>query len=341
MDSDRKAVVTFGELLLRLDPIGMDRFVQADSFKARYTGAEANVAVCLAGFGIDAYVVSKVPEHEIGQACINYLRRYGVNTDYIVRGGERLGVLYVETGISQRASKVIYDRAHSSIREVRPGEFDWDTIFEGKQWFHFSGTAPALGEHVVAVLEDALDAAKRRGLTTSCDCNYRSKLWGPEEAGRVLSRLMNRVDVFIGGVEDARKLFGVDVPTHLGGSENAAAEYAAQRLWEVFGFSWVAMTLRSGASASVNRYAGMVCNAQGCAFSRDYEIQIVDRVGAGDAFAAGLVYQIMSGADGAQTAEFAAAAACLKHTIPGDFNLVSAQEVAQVLEGGQAGRVQR
>ncbi len=341
MDGGKKAVVTFGELLLRLDPIGMERFVQADSFKARYTGAEANVAVCLAGFGVDAHAVSKVPDHEIGQACINYLRRFGVNTDHIVRGGERLGVLYVETGCSQRPSKVIYDRAHSSIRGVRPGEFDWDRIFAGKHWFHFSGTAPALGGNVVAVLEEALDAAKRLGLTTSCDCNYRSKLWGPEEAGRVLSRLLNRVDVFIGGVEDAHKLFGVEVPEQLREEENAGAEYAARRLLEEFGFSWVAMTLRSGDSASVNRYAGMVCSARGCAFSRDYEIQIVDRVGAGDAFTAGLIYQLLSGADGAQTAEFAAAAACLKHTIPGDFNLATVGEVKQLLEDGQAGRVQR
>ena len=335
MDGKKKAVVTFGELLLRLDPPGMDRFTQAETFKARYTGAEANVAVSLAGFGADAYAVSKVPEHEIGQACVNYLRRFGVNTDFIIRGGDRLGVLYVETGCSQRPSKVIYDRNHSSIREVRPGEFDWNRILAGKEWFHFSGTAPALGKNVVAVLEEALDAAKRLGITTSCDCNYRSKLWGPEEAGRVLSSLLNRVDVFIGGVEDAEKLFGVSVP------ENAGAEYAAQRLRELFGFTWVAMTLRSGASASSNHYAGMVCCAQECAFSRDYEIQIVDRVGAGDAFTAGLVFQILSGADAARAVEFAAAAACLKHTIPGDFNLVSAQEVNQLLEGGQAGRVQR
>lgn len=341
MDCRKKAVVTFGELLLRLDPPGMERFTQAETFRARYTGAEANVAASLAGFGIDAYVVSKVPEHEIGQACVNYLRRFGVNTGFIARGGDRLGILYVETGFSQRPSKVIYDRNHSSIREIRPGEFDWKLILDGKHWFHFSGTAPALGENVVAVLEDALDTAKRLGITTSCDCNYRSKLWGPQEAGRVLSSLLNRVDVFIGGVEDATKLFGVNVPANLEGRENAAAEYAAQRLRELFGFTWVAMTLRSGASASVNRYAGMVCCAHGCAFSRDYEIQIVDRVGAGDAFTAGIVFQILAGADAAGVVEFAAAAACLKHTIPGDFNLVSAQEVGQLLEGGQAGRVQR
>jgi len=342
MNADNpKAVVAFGELLLRLDPPGMARFVQADTFVARYTGAEANVAVSLAGFGVDAYAVSKVPEHEIGQACVNYLRRYGINTDFIIRGGDRLGLLYVETGCSQRPSKVVYDRSHSSIREVRTGEFDWDRILAGKQWFHFSGTAAALGENVAAVIGEALDAAKRLGVTTSCDCNYRSKLWGPEEAGRVMSGLLNRVDVFVGGIEDAEKLFGVTVPANLRDREQSASEYSAQRLRDRFGFAWVAMTLRSGTSASVNHYAGMVCCAQGCAFSRDYEIEIVDRVGAGDAFTAGVVYQILSGADAARVVEFAAASACLKHTIPGDFNLVSLQEVEQLLEGGQAGRVQR
>lgn len=336
-----KAVVAFGELLLRLDPPGMERFVQAGTFRARYTGAEANVAAALAGYGIDAFAVSKVPEHEIGQACVNYLRRFGIRTDYIARGGDRLGILYVETGFSQRASKVIYDRSHSSIREIRRGEFDWERILAGKHWFHFSGTAPALGENVAAVLDEALEAAKRLGVTTSCDCNYRSKLWSEEAAGRVLSKLFNRVDVFIGGVEDARKLFGVRMPEELVDRENAGAEYAAQRLRERFGFTWVAMTLRSGSSASVNRYAGMLCGAEGCAFSRDYEIQIVDRVGAGDAFTAGILFQMLNGADAAQAVEFAAAAACLKHTIPGDFNLASAQEVYQLMDGGQAGRVQR
>ncbi|MBN2308715.1 MAG: sugar kinase [Candidatus Hydrogenedentes bacterium] len=328
-------------MLLRLDPPGADRFIQAESFKARYTGAEANVAVCLAGLGVPAYAVSKVPEHEIGQACLNYLRRYGVNVDYIVRGGDRLGVLYVETGFSQRASKVIYDRNHSSIREVRPGEFDWEQILAGKQWFHFAGTAPALGPNVVAVLNEALDTAKRLNVTTSCDCNYRSRLWPPDEAGRVLSTLLNRVDVFIGGIEDAQKLFGIHVPESRDGVENARAESAAQQLRKRFGFTHVAMTLRSGDSASLNRYAGMLSSAQGGAFSRGYEIQIVDRVGAGDAFTAGIVYQILAGADLAPAVEFAAAAACLKHTIPGDFNLVSLEEIQQLMAGGDSGRVQR
>jgi 2-dehydro-3-deoxygluconokinase len=336
-----EGVVTFGELLLRLDPPGFDRFTQAETFRARYTGAEANVAVALAGFGLDTYSVSRVPEHEIGQACINYLRRFGVNTDYVVRGGDRLGVLFVETGYSQRPSKVIYDRNHSSIREVRREEFDWEKILRGKRWFHFSGTAPALGANVIAVLTDALETARRLGVTTSCDCNYRSKLWTPAKAGRVLSALLKNVDVFLGGVEDTHKLFGIAPPARLKEDESACTQYAAQKLREKFGFDWVAMTLRSGSSASLNRYAGMVHCKAGTAFSRGYEVQIVDRVGAGDAFTAGILYQVISGASPERVVEFATAAACLKHTIPGDFNLVALEEVEQLLQGGQAGRVQR
>lgn len=341
MSSSRKQCVTFGELLLRLDPSMYERFVQAEAFQVRYTGAEANVAVSLSAFGVDTYAVSKVPEHELGQACINYLRRYGVNTDFIARGGDRLGILYVETGASQRPSKVIYDRNHSSIREVRPGEFDWDRIFEGKDWFHFSGTAPALGSAVLEVVEEALGAARRLKVRTSCDCNYRSKLWSREEAGRVLTRLMDRVDVFFGGAEDADVLFGIAPPPAAAGDLEAVAEYAARQLRERFGFEHVALTLRSGESASVNHYAGMLCCAEGCGFSRDYAIQMVDRVGSGDAFTAGVIYKILHGGTPTEIAEFGAAAACLKHSIPGDFNLVSLEEVEQLLKGGHSGRTQR
>jgi len=337
----RAGFVAFGELLLRLDTPGFERFVQAETFGARYTGGEANVAISLAGWGVDTWIISRVPEHELGQACINYLRRYGVDTTFVARGGDRLGILYVETGASQRPSKVIYDRAHSSIRDIAPGLFDWNRILKGKRWFHVSGTAPALGETVAAVVEEALTAARRLGVTTSCDCNYRSKLWGADEAGRVLSRLLQQVDVFIGGIEDADKLFGIRPPAAMHGDENACAQYAAAGLRERFGFDWVAMTLRHGGSASVNRYAGMISGKEGAFFSRDYEIQIVDRIGAGDAFTAGVIHQLMAGAGGARAVEFAVAAACLKHTIPGDFNLVSVAEVEQLLDGGQAGRVQR
>ena len=333
--------VTFGELLLRLDPCGFERFVQAERFEARYTGSEANVAVSLAAFGVEVFAVSRVPDHEIGQACINYLRRFGLRTEFIARGGERLGIVFVETGASQRPTKVVYDRSHSSFCDLVPEEFDWDTILSGKQWFHFSGTAPALGGNVLAALEAALDASKRLGVRTSCDCNYRSNLWGPEEAGRVLSKLMDRVDVFVGGVEDPEKLFGVTPLPGKEADEKRRAEHAALRLQERFGFSWVALTLRAGSSSSQNRYAGMVRCSEGSFYSREYEIQIVDRIGAGDAFTAGIVFQILSGADPSRVVEFAAAAACFKHTVPGDFNHASVQEIEALLDGGQSGRVQR
>jgi 2-dehydro-3-deoxygluconokinase len=330
-----KKVVTFGELLLSLCAKDHERLVQTGEFVARYTGAEANVSVSLAHFGMEAYAVSKVPAHEIGQACVNFLRRYGVHTDYLVRGGERLGLLYLETGASQRASKVVYDRAHSSIREVRREEFDWDTILASKDWLHFSGTAPALGENVIAVLTDGLRTAKRLGLRVSCDCNYRSKLWGVEEAGRVLRSLMEYVDVLVGGREDAEKLFGIRVDGSA--QEGRVAELLRDRLR----CDVVAMNLRTGTSASLNRLAGLMCDATGCYVSREYEMQIVDRVGGGDAFAAGLIYGLLSDFEPQRVIEFAAAASCLKHSIPGDFNLVSVEEVEQLLAGVGSARVQR
>jgi len=339
VSSAAKKVVAFGELLLRLDPPPYERFVQAGQFTARYTGGEANVAVSLAAFGVDAFAVSRVPAHEIGQACVNYLRRYGVNTDFIVRGGERLGLLYVETGCSQRPSQVIYDRLHSSIREARREEFDWDAILDGAAWFHFTGTAPALGDNVVAVLKDALIAARRGGVTTSLDCNYRSKLWSVEEASRVLTPLLEHVNVFVGGREDAEKLFGIRVDP--GESELEACAQAASKLQQRGGFSHVAFTMREGTSASVNRLSGLVHDGANCHLSRTYEMQMVDRVGGGDTFTAGLIYGLLSGFEPQRTIEFAVAAACLKHSIPGDFNLVSREEVERLVGGDATGRVQR
>ena len=335
-----KRVVTFGELLLSLCVKGHERLVQAEEFRARYTGAEANVGVSLATFGFEAYAVSRVPENEIGQACINYLRRYGVNTNHVVRGGERLGLLYLETGASQRPSKVVYDRSHSSMRKARREEFDWDTILAGKQWFHFSGTAPALGESVLAVLTDGLRSAQRLGVKVSCDANYRSKLWSVEDAGRVLAGIMEHVDVLICGREDAGKLFNIDPAPHSSAGQSVD-QRAAQLLRERFELEYVAMTSRGGTSASVNRLAGLLCDKAGCYVSREYEMQIVDRVGGGDAFTAGLIYGLLSGHDPQRVVEFACAASCLKHSIPGDFNLVTVPEVEQLLSGNESGRVQR
>ena len=339
-----KKVVTFGELLMRLGTKDKQRFVQANEFDVMFTGAEANVGASLANFGVEAYAVSKVPKHEIGQACINYLSRYGVNTDCIVRGGDRLGVFYLETGASQRPSKVIYDRSHSAIRESTPEEYDWDAILEGADWFHFSGTAPALGDSVVGVLKDALATAKQRGVTVSVDLNYRSKLWSPEEAKRVMTVLMQYVDVCIGNEEDSKKVFGVnakDSDVTAGKLVTDSYKAVAEQLVERFGFKYVATTLRESLSASVNRWAGLLSDGKHHYVSRKYEIQVVDRVGGGDSFTAGLIYGMLCDFEPQRTVDFAAAASCLKHSIPGDFNLVSVEEVERLTGGDQSGRVQR
>jgi 2-dehydro-3-deoxygluconokinase len=334
-----KKVVTFGELLLSLSTQAHGRLVQAEAFCARYTGAEANSAVSLAQFGVQAFVVSKVPAHEIGQACVNMLQRYGANTDYVARGGDRLGVLYMEPGASQRPTKVIYDRAPSSFRQVTAADFDWDRILEGKNWLHFSGTAPALGPAVVEVLSTGLATARRLGLTVSCDCNYRSKLWSMEDAGRTLTPLLEHVDLLICGKDDPETIFGVHPQEEPPAAQRDAhmAELVRQR----FDLSAVAMTFRGAVSASVNRYSAMLCRREGAWRSREYEIQIVDRVGTGDAFAAGLIFGLISEEGPQHAIDFAAAAACLKHSIPGDFNLVTRAEVEQLLAGEQSGRVQR
>jgi len=324
-------LVAFGELLLRLDTRGRARFLQAGEFAARYTGGEANVAVALALWGHETFAASKVPAHEIGQACINELRRYGVNTDWVVRGGRRLGILFVETGASQRPTKVIYDRESSSFREIEPGEFDWDAVLAGTDWLHFTGTAPALGPNVLRVLEEALGTAKRLGVRVSFDCNYRSTLWNLEEARAVLPRLMPYIDLFVGTSHDAEALF--DIP-------NTAGE-SAVRLREKFGLQRVAYTVRQSPSASFNLLGGVLCDASGCSASRVYEMHVVDRIGGGDAFCAGLLHGIASAWEAPQIVEFAAAASCLKHSIPGDFNLVSLEEIRELAETGEAGRVRR
>ena len=342
--SPRK-VIAFGELLMRLEPKGYERFVQANEFCVRYTGAEANAAVSLVNFGMEGYVVSKVPDNEIGQACLNYLNRFGLNTQYVARGGERLGLFYLETGAAQRASKVIYDRAHSAIRESTLAEFDWEAICADKDWFHFSGTAPALGEKVQHVLETGLKAAKKHGISVSCDLNYRAKLWSPSEANRVMSGLMPYVDVLIGNEEDAEKVFGIRAE----GSDVTRAKLVedsykqvAEQLQLKFGFKYVATTLRESMSASANGWGGLLYDGHQHYLSRRYLISpIVDRVGGGDSFTGGLIYGLLSGFDPLRCVEFAAAASCLKHSIPGDFNLVSAKDVETLLAGDASGRVQR
>ncbi len=335
-----KRGVTFGELLLSLSSKNHQRLLQAEEFVARYTGAEANVAVSLAQFGFEAFAVSKVPAHEIGQACINTLRRYGVHTDFIVRGGDRLGLLFMEVGASDRPTKVIYDRSPSSIRQLRPDEIDWDAVLTGKDWFHFSGTAPALGCEVVEVLTAALAAARRLGVAVSCDCNYRSKLWCKEDAGRALASLLPQCNVVVCGKDDPEGLFGL-APHRRGLSRPEREKHTAELLRQHFDLDCVAMTFRQASSASLNGWSALLCQADGCCRSQHYKIQIVDRVGGGDAFAAGLIFALLSDYPPQRAIDFATAAACLKHSVPGDFNLVSREEVEQLLAGGRSGCVQR
>jgi 2-dehydro-3-deoxygluconokinase len=338
-------MVAFGELMMRLSPPGNERLVQADEFEVRFTGGEANAAVMLAGLGFRTYAVARVPAHELGQACINYLRRFGVNTDYVARGGDHLGIMYLETGASQRGAKVIYDRDHTAMQGVTPADFDWPAILDGADWLHFSGTAPALGENVRAVLHDGLRVARELGVTVSCDLNYRAKLWGARDARAVMSELMPFVDVLIGNEEDVAKVFGIKA----GGSDVVRGELqldsyreVAEQMAETFGFRYVATTLRTSISASVNRWAGMLYDSRQHHLSRSYEINpIVDRVGGGDSFTAGLIYGLVNQRDPQACVEFAAAASCLKHSIPGDFNLISLEEVEALLAGDASGRVQR
>ena len=337
-------IVTFGEIMLRLAPEGYRRFVQASSFGAVFGGGEANVAVSLANFGIDAAFVTKLPKHELGQAAVNSLRGFGVDTSLIVRGGDRVGIYFIEKGASQRPSKVIYDRAHSAIAEASPSDFDWKTIFSGASWFHFTGISPAISAAAAAITMDACKAAKAAGLTVSCDLNYRKNLWPREKAGEVMGKLMEYVDICVANEEDAESVFairaeGTDVTS--GKISRAGYERVAKTLTKRFGFAQTAITLRESISASDNNWGAMLYRDGTAYFSKTYAVRIVDRVGGGDSFAAGLIYGISSAMGPQETLEFATAASCLKHSIEGDFNQVSVEEVKKLAGGDASGRVQR
>ena len=339
-----KKVVTFGELMLRLAPEGYYRFVQAETFGATFGGGEANVAVSLANYGLDAAFVTKLPTHEIGQMAVNSLRRYGVDTSYITRGGDRVGIYYLEKGASQRPSKVIYDRAYSAIALASKEDFDWEKIFDGAEWFHFTGITPALGDNVAEICLEAVKAAKKLGLKVSCDLNYRKKLWTREKAGKVMAELMPYVDVCIANEEDASDVFGIKAEnTDIEGGKIDGKGYkeVAKKLKDRFGFSYVAITLRSSISANDNDWAAMLYDGNDCYFSRKYHMHIVDRVGGGDSFGAGLIYAMLDGKDAQGIIEFAVAASCLKHSVEGDYNMVSVAEVESLAGGNASGRVQR
>jgi len=339
-----KRIITFGEIMMRLNPSGYLRFVQAESFEASYAGGEANVAVSLANYGMNVAFVSKVPSHEIGQNAVNALRKYGVDTSLMVRGGDRLGIYFVEKGASQRASKVIYDRANSAIANAKAADFDWKTIFNGADWFHFTGITPALGGEMPQICLEACKAAKDLGITISCDLNYRKKLWSNEQAQKVMSELMPYVDVCIANEEDAKDVFGIEAEnTDLIAGKVDGAGYisVAQKLTEKFGFSKVAITLRSSISASDNEWGAMLYSEGKAYFSPKYLVHIVDRVGGGDSFGGGLIYSLLSGYEEQKAINFAVAASCLKHSIEQDFNLVSVAEVEALAAGNASGRVQR
>jgi 2-dehydro-3-deoxygluconokinase len=339
------SVVAFGELLLRLSPHGHTRIVQAEAFEARYTGAEANVAVALSCFGLGCSVVSKVPEGELGQACVNYVRRFGVDTSHVRRGGERLGTLYLETGAAPRATKVVYDRAGSAFALSRPSDYDWTAILDGKQWLHFSGTAPSGGAGVAEALRCGVRMARNLGMTVSCDLNYRSKLWGAEEAGAALAPLMPFVDVLTGSGEDAARVFGISPRPGDLDSDGLTLDghrYVAAVLTERFGIARVAGTLRRPTSPRSSGITGVLCHGEAVATSRSYEIgTVVDRVGAGDAFSAGVIFGLLEKWDAQHTVEFAAAGCCLKHSIEGDFGLLTRQEVEAVSSGAGNPRIER
>lgn len=337
-------IITFGELMLRLAPEGYLRFVQSDKFEATFGGAEANVAVSLANYGESVAFVTKLPSHEIGQMAVNSLRKFGVDTSKIVRGGNRVGIYYCEKGASQRPSKVIYDRAGSAIAEAVSTDFDWKSILEGAKWFHVTGITPALSANAAQITIEACKTAKEMGITVSTDLNYRKKLWTKEEARNVMTEVCKYVDYCIANEEDAKDVFGIEADnTDIESGKLNREGYisVAKKLTETFSFKGVAITLRESISANDNMWSAMLYTDGEAYFSRKYDMHIVDRVGGGDSFGAGLIYSLVNGFDSQKTIEFAVAASCLKHSIEGDYNMVSVSEVESLAKGSGSGRVQR
>lgn len=337
-------VVTFGEVMLRLAPENYLRFVQSEKYEATFGGAEANVAVSLANYGVDAAFVTKLPAHEIGQAAVNSLRKFGVDTTKIVRGGDRVGIYYCEKGASQRPSKVIYDRAYSSIATARKEDFDWDKIFDGVEWFHFTGITPALSDETAEITLEACKKAKEKGITISCDLNFRKKLWSKEKAGKVMGEVCKYVDYCIANEEDAKDVFGIEADNtdiNTGKLDRNGYISVAKKLTERFNFKGVAITLRESLSANDNNWSAMLYTNGEAVFSKKYAMHIVDRVGGGDSFGGGLIYSLLNGYGAQKAIEFAVAASCLKHSIEGDYNMVSVSEVEALAKGNASGRVQR
>jgi len=339
-------VVTFGEIMLRLSPPGFERFLQSPMFCATFGGGEANVAVSLAAFGLDSCYVTRLPKNEIGEAAIRALRAEGVKTDFIVRGGDRIGIYFVEAGASQRASNVIYDRARSAISELEPGTVDWAKVFQGAEWFHVTGITPALGEKAATNTREAIGAARKAGSKVSVDLNFRKKLWSEAQAQKVMRPLMAHVDLVVANEEDIQSVLGLEVPdtdVTSGHLNLDGYKSVAERLSDEFGPPLVAITLRESVSASDNGWSAALWNKPTGQFVRSqrYDVRLVDRVGGGDSFAAGMIYGLVTGRDPEASLRFAVAASALKQTIPGDFNRVSVAEVDRLAKGDASGRVQR
>lgn len=337
-------VVTMGEIMLRLSTPGNQKYIQATQFDINYGGGEANVAVSLANYGHDAEFVTKVPENPIGACAVAALRKYGVETKHIAKGGDRLGIYFLETGASMRPSNVTYDRANSSIATASISDFDFDEIFEGADWFHFTGITPAVSDAAAELTEAACKAAKAHGVTVSCDLNFRKKLWTSENAQKVMSNLMQYVDVCIGNEEDAELCLGFKPDADVEGGKTDAEGYKGifKAMAKEFGFKYVISTLRESFSASHNGWKAMIYNGEEFYESKRYDINpIVDRVGGGDSFSGGIIHGLLTKPNQGAALEFAVAASALKHTINGDFNLVSVEEVEALAGGDASGRVQR
>lgn len=335
-----KKVVTLGEIMMRLSTPEYKRFVQAESFDVTYGGGEANVSAALCNYGLESSFVSKVPDNPLGQAAINHLRRFGVDTQFVARGGNRLGIYFVEPGASMRPTQVVYDRAGSSITEAEVAEFDFDKIFEGADWFHTSGITPAISDKALALTEAALKAAKAKGITISIDVNYRKKLWSSEKAKEVMTRLCTYADVCI-GAETTLGFKSLDNNYIDGKRDLSEYQTAFEQMTAQFGFKYIATNLRESHSASDNSFSVLVYGENRMYQTKEYDIRIVDRVGTGDSFASGFIYALITGMPMNDAAEFGAAAAALKHTIPGDLNHATVAEIKTLVEGDGSGKVQR
>ncbi len=338
------SVLTFGEIMLRLAPPDGHRLLQTNQLEATFGGGEANVAVSLANYGVQAAYLTCLPNNPVGQAAINSLRYFGVDTSRILRCGDRIAVYYVEKGASQRPSKVIYDRKYSAVSMSNPSDYDWNVLFDGITWFHFTGITPALGPNLAQACMEAVQTAKHKGIPVSCDLNYRKNLWSSEDAYLTMSKLMPYVDVCIANEEDAEKVLGVkagNTDVSNGRLEYDGYREVAKTLSERYGFKKTAITLRTSYSADNNRWAGMLYDGNDCYFSKEYDIHIVDRVGGGDSFGGALIYALLQEYGSEEAIEFAVAASCLKHSIQGDYNRVTADEVRALMKGGGSGRVER